>query len=597
MPSMGIAPMCVRGSTVLCYDKLPCFFYSHPTLLHSRVLEIEGFCHRIRSYRCGAAGDRSYRCSNFSWSDKHPSPWSAVDGGLRGEFSAVLNEKTLTGVGRSSSISRRRYGIRVPHASEDGGGEKGTGNTTSTATEEPENDPDSSPSSSSSPSSPSPSTPTEDVNQTVPVNVQLDAFRLMELIGPEKVDPHDVKVLKEKLFGYTTFWVTGQEPFGDLGEGALLLGNLRGKREEVFAKLQQGLQDLMGTKYDLFMVEEPNAEDEDPRGGPRVSFVLLRKEVSEPGPTTLWQYVIAAILFILTAGSCLELGIASQLSRLPPDVVQYFTSPESMDPPDLQLLVPFIDSALPLAYGVFGVQLFHEVGHWLAAAPRKVKMGIPYLIPNITLGSFGAVTQFKSICPDRTAKFDISVAGPLAGATLSSSMLAVGLWLSVNPDARDALVQVPSLLFQGSLLLGVTSRAVLGQEVMRAATVAIHPLVIAGWCGLTTTAFNLMPVGCLDGGRAMQAAFGKSSLTISGLFTYLLLGLGALGGPLSLPWGLYILIVQRAAEKPALNDVTEVGALRKTGLVLILLFALAMLLPLWEGLAEELGIGPGTPLL
>jgi hypothetical protein len=36
---------------------------------------------------------------------------------------------------------------------------------------------------------------------------------------------------------------------------------------------------------------------------------------------------------------------------------------------------------------------FQEVGHWLAAAPRKVKMGIPFLIPNITLGSFGAITQ------------------------------------------------------------------------------------------------------------------------------------------------------------------------------------------------------------
>lgn len=38
-------------------------------------------------------------------------------------------------------------------------------------------------------------------------------------------------------------------------------------------------------------------------------------------------------------------------------------------------------------------QIYQEVGHWLMAAPRGVKMGIPFLIPNITLGSFGAVTQ------------------------------------------------------------------------------------------------------------------------------------------------------------------------------------------------------------
>jgi Zn-dependent protease len=66
---------------------------------------------------------------------------------------------------------------------------------------------------------------------------------------------------------------------------------------------------------------------------------------------------------------------------------------------------------------------------------------------------------------------------------------------------------------------------------LHATTVLIHPLVIAGWwvsftncliscnqtsirlsycfckfcrCGLTTTAFNMLPVGCLDGGRALQ---------------------------------------------------------------------------------------------
>lgn len=48
-----------------------------------------------------------------------------------------------------------------------------------------------------------------------------------------------------------------------------------------------------------------------------------------------------------------------QLPKLPPDVVQYFTNPESMEPPDFGVLYPLIDSALPLAYGVFGVQLFH----------------------------------------------------------------------------------------------------------------------------------------------------------------------------------------------------------------------------------------------
>ena len=147
-------------------------------------------------------------------------------------------------------------------------------------------------------------------------NFQVDSVKLMELLGPEKVDPNDVKLIKENLFGYSTFWVTKEEPFGDFGEGILFLGNLRGNREQVFEKLQKQLLELMGDKYNLFMVEEPNAESPDPRGGPRVSFGMLRREVSEPGPTTLWQYIIALLLFLLTTGSSVELGIASQVHEL-----------------------------------------------------------------------------------------------------------------------------------------------------------------------------------------------------------------------------------------------------------------------------------------
>ncbi|XP_062075007.1 probable zinc metalloprotease EGY1, chloroplastic [Humulus lupulus] len=224
-------------------------------------------------------------------------------------------------------------------------------------------------------------------------NFQVDSFKLMELLGPEKVDPADVKLVKDKLFRYSTFWVTEEEPFGDLGEGVLFVGNLRGNREEVFAKLQSQLVEVIGDKYNLFMVEDPNSEGPDPHGGPRVSFGLLQKEVSEPGPTTLWQYVIALLLFLITIGSSVELGIASQINSLPPEVVKYFTDPNAVEAPDMELLFPFVDSAFPLAYGVLGVLLFHEVGHFLAVFPKKVTLTIPYFIPNITLGSFGAITQ------------------------------------------------------------------------------------------------------------------------------------------------------------------------------------------------------------
>ncbi|CAN6297499.1 unnamed protein product [Urochloa humidicola] len=326
----------------------------------------------------------------------------------------------------------------------------------------------------------------------------IDTVKLLELLGPEKVDPADVKAIKEKLFGYTTFWLTKEEPFGDLGEGVLFIGNLRGKREEIFAKLQRQLRELTGDKYNLFMVEEPNSEGDDPRGGPRVSFGLLRKEVSEPGPTTLWQYVISLLLFLLTMFSCVELGIASKISSLPPEIVSYFTDPNATGPPpDMQLLVPFVESALPVAYGVLAIQIFHEIGHFLAAFPKNVKLSIPFFIPNFTLGTFGAITQRYACC---------------YGCDPSSCYRRLG-------------------------------------------------------------------------------AFGKDALFGFGLTTYSLLGLGVLGGPLSLPWGLYVLICQRTPEKPCLNDVSDVGTWRRAALIASVFLVVLTLIPLWDELAEDLGVG------
>ncbi|KAI3752359.1 hypothetical protein L2E82_24339 [Cichorium intybus] len=216
-----------------------------------------------------------------------------------------------------------------------------------------------------------------------------------------------------------------------------------GNKEEVFTKLQTQLAEIMGDKYNIFMVEEPNSEGPDPRSGPRLSFGMLRKEVSEPGSTTLWQYI----------------------NRLPPEVVKYFTDPDAIEPPDMQLLYPFVEAALPLVYDVLGVQLFHvrkipflelletsfirngrfdvdslqEVRHFPAAFPKK----------------------FKSILPDRKTKVDIYVASPFAGAALSLSMFGVGLLISSKPDMAGDMVRVSSVLFQGSLLFGLMLSLVL----------------------------------------------------------------------------------------------------------------------------------------
>ena len=71
---------------------------------------------------------------------------------------------------------------------------------------------------------------------------------------------------------------------------------------------------------------------------------------------------------------------------------------------------------------------------------------------------------------------------------------------------QDGLVSVPGRLFEGSLLLGGAAQAVLGSSALSQPNIMIHPTLIAGWCGLVTTALNCLPVGSLDGGRMTQVS-------------------------------------------------------------------------------------------
>ena len=72
---------------------------------------------------------------------------------------------------------------------------------------------------------------------------------------------------------------------------------------------------------------------------------------------------------------------------------------------------------------------------------------------------------------------------------------------------------MPSVLFQGSVLLGTLAKTFVGSAAMAKSQVMVHPNLIAGWCSLVCTALNALPVGSLDGGRIVQAAYGEDVAT------------------------------------------------------------------------------------
>lgn len=378
--------------------------------------------------------------------------------------------------------------------------------------------------------------------------------------GTEQLKPEVLPIPEEDLniikgiFGLDTFFSTETIAYQ---EGAIFKGNLRGDPEEVHNRLSASLQERLGDKYRLFLVENTD--------GKPVLIVLPSR--NDPRPMTLPQKVFAVILLVATIATSLE--TAGLLLNF-----DFFTNPERFQ------------EVLPIGAGILTVLVAHEIGHWLLARRHQIRLSLPYFLPAIQIGSFGAITRFESLLPNRKVLFDIALAGPAAGGIVSLLILVGGLLLS----HKGSLFQLPNEFFSGSILVGTLARVILGSA-LQSPLVDIHPLVVIGWLGLVVTALNLMPAGQLDGGRIVQAIYGRKIAGRATIATTIVLALVSLVNPLAMYWAIVILFLQRDLERPSLNEISEPDDARAALGLLALFLMVATLLPLTPGLAGRLGIG------
>ena len=258
--------------------------------------------------------------------------------------------------------------------------------------------------------------------------------------------------------------------------------------------------------------------------------------------------------------------------------------------------------SLPLL-AVVGI---HEFGHYFAARFHQIRATLPYFVPfPFFLGTVGAFTQMRSPIPNRKALFDVSVAGPLVGLLLSIPLLMWGLVHSeLVPlsalevlknegllDAEQGLLNFNALTPQFSLLLAVVSKLALGGELNADMVLNLNPMAIAGYLGLLLAAFNLLPVGQLDGGHMVHAMFGqRTALGIAQVTRLLMLVLAlAYGDRRELLFGAIVLFLMPIRDEPALNDVSELDNRRDfIGLTALALLT-AIILPAPKMLGPLLG--------
>jgi membrane-associated protease RseP (regulator of RpoE activity) len=230
--------------------------------------------------------------------------------------------------------------------------------------------------------------------------------------------------------------------------------------------------------------------------------------------------ILNVVLFVLTVATAVNQGRFGQ--DLPPGEVTAWA---------------LIRLGLPFAAALIAILLTHEMGHYLFARIHRVACTLPYFIPvPFGIGTFGAVIRMRGAMPDRKAVLDIGAAGPIAGFLVAVPLYAWGIahstihtgaipMVGAAPNSPYALLlawlhglplgggspQAGELGFMslGDSLVTWAVQAIVLPDLPEGASVMQHPVATAAWFGLFVTALNLIPLGQLDGGHVVYAAFGR----------------------------------------------------------------------------------------
>jgi len=167
-----------------------------------------------------------------------------------------------------------------------------------------------------------------------------------------------------------------------------------------------------------------------------------------------------------------------------------------------------ISLGIPFAFTLLAIIGCHEFGHYFMCKKHGVPATLPYFIPAppplFIIGTLGAVIKIRAPITNNRALLDIGAGGPLAGILIAIPALFIGLNSSMVIESTP----YSGIQLGDPLLMKLISRIVIG-EVPEGFDVSLNSVAFAGWVGLIVTAFNLLPLGQLDGGHIVYAVFGN----------------------------------------------------------------------------------------
>jgi len=283
----------------------------------------------------------------------------------------------------------------------------------------------------------------------------------------------------------------------------------------------------------------------------------------------LRKYYLNIILFVLTFFTTTIVGAIFFLSFKNPskELSTEFVKNYLLEPSNY---IYGLYYSLPLLIILFA----HEMGHYLMCKKYQINATPPYFIPAPTLaGTFGAVIKIKEPIYSKIPLFDIGVAGPLMSFFLSIPVLIYGIGKS------KIVFSLPNEgLNLGEPLIFKLIASFFFKNLPENANLLIHPLAFAGWFGILVTAFNLIPLGQLDGGHILYAFSPGAYNKLRYFFIGGLILAGVLFWEGWILWALLIFIFG-IKHPPVFDDDRELDFKRKLIFYLIIIIFLASFTP------------------
>jgi membrane-associated protease RseP (regulator of RpoE activity) len=223
---------------------------------------------------------------------------------------------------------------------------------------------------------------------------------------------------------------------------------------------------------------------------------------------------------------------------------------------------------------LLGILLVHELGHFFACRFHHIEATLPFFIPAPTLiGTFGAFIKIKSPFTSKKALFDVGLAGPLAGFLIALPIIFIGISHSrivQKETLQTGMALGEPLIFK--LIAWLVLGPVAGQH-----DILVHPMAFAGWFGLLATAFNLFPIGQLDGGHILYALIGKKSYYAGIISIAVIVLLGIKYWPGWLFWALIVTMI--GLRHPPIFAAEKIDLKRKIMAAIALLIFLVSFTP------------------